>query len=88
MVNNVWSVGLGQHHLKEGRIQHTVGENPIGRPTILVLEEMDGEWVIYYLDAQKNVLTHSHVDSREDGFLQAQHDFEICPDEWVQGAQP
>jgi len=67
-----------------GRIAHTVSGKPIGRPTFLVLEECDDEWMIYYLDSEQKILTHLHVTSREDAHLQAMHDFEIQPDEWVE----
>ena len=82
------TVRLADHHRKESRCRHEVWRNgkkiELPRPTHLVIECNGPEWILYYLDSDGKIQTHTHAASLDAAFDQANFEFDIVPEEWTE----
>ncbi|HET7084268.1 MAG TPA: hypothetical protein VFI23_05825 [Rhizomicrobium sp.] len=68
------SLRLGAHH------------KPTEGARGLVLERLDGQWVLYYLDSQDGITGHRFVDTLDDGMDYAAQEFGVRRDEWMENS--
>ena len=83
----VYSVRLAKHHLKPGRVERFLEDDPAPYPHSLAMETMrnvagEDEYVVVLLDENGEPFMHSHPYDLDDAFNDAEYEFGIKREEW------
>jgi hypothetical protein len=78
-------VKLKEHHLATGATKHYLGNDLLPVPSELKIVNFEGDTGSYllYFDKDGNEITDTYHDDINDAIKQAEREFSIQPNEWI-----